>query len=64
MRKSASDLLTERIAGLGDWRGETLGRIRKLIREADPDVVEDVKWGGTPVRSHDGILCTDGSGRS
>src|SRR5258706_8581969 len=56
--KSASELISKRIAGLGDWRGETLGRMRKLIQEADPDVVEEGKWMGTPVWSHDGILCT------
>ena len=54
----ASDLISKRIAGLGDWRGKTLGRMRRLIREADPDVVEEWKWMGTPVWSHDGILCT------
>ncbi|HTP25691.1 MAG TPA: DUF1801 domain-containing protein [Anaeromyxobacteraceae bacterium] len=53
----ASVLIEEKIANLGDWRGETLGRMRKLIREADPDVVEEWKW-GVPVWSHDGILCT------
>jgi hypothetical protein len=58
MKNSASELITKRIADLGDWRGETLRRMRKLIREADPDVVEEVKWRGTPVWSHDGILCT------
>jgi hypothetical protein len=54
----ASELIDEKIAGLGDWRGETLRRMRKLIHEADPDVVEEWKWMGTPVWSHDGILCT------
>ena len=54
----ASELISERIAGLGDWRGETLGRMRKLIKDADPDVVEEWKWMGTPVWSHDGIICT------
>ena len=54
----ASVLIDQRIAELGDWRGETLGRMRKLIREADPAVVEEWKWMGTPVWSHDGILCT------
>ena len=58
MKKSGSELITRRIAQLGDWRGETLGRMRRLIREADPDVVEELKWMGTPVWSHDGILCT------
>ncbi|BDU69260.1 hypothetical protein GETHOR_13610 [Geothrix oryzae] len=55
---TASELITERIAELGDWRGETLGRMRRLIQEADPEVVEEWKWMGTPVWSHDGILCT------
>jgi hypothetical protein len=55
--QSASDLISERIAELGDWRGETLGRMRKLIKEADPDVVEEWKW-DNPVWSHDGIICT------
>jgi hypothetical protein len=54
----ASELISKRIAELGDWRGETLGRMRKLIQEADPDVVEEWKWMGTPVWSHNGILCT------
>ena len=56
--QSASELISKRItAELGDWRGETLGRMRKLIKEADPDVVEEWKW-GNPVWSHDGIICT------
>ncbi len=55
---SASELISKRIAGLGDWCGETLSRMRKLIKEADPDVVEEWKWMGTPVFSHDGIICT------
>jgi len=55
---SASELISEKIVELGDWRGETLGRMRELIRDADPDVVEEWKWRGTPVWSHDGILCT------
>ena len=55
--QSASELISKRIAELGDWRGETLGRMRKLIKEADPDVVEEWKW-GIPVWSHDGIICT------
>jgi hypothetical protein len=54
----ASELISKRIVELGDWRGETLGRMRKLIKEADPDVVEEWKWMGTPVWSHDGIICT------
>ena len=56
--RSPSALIDERIAELGDWRGETLSRMRKLIKEADPDVVEEWKWMGTPVWSHDGIICT------
>ena len=56
--QSASALITKRIAELGDWRGETLGRMRKLVKEADPDVVEEWKWMGTPVWEHDGIICT------
>lgn len=57
-KQSASDLITQRIADLGDWRGEMLGRMRALIREADPNIVEEWKWRGTPVWSHDGIVCT------
>jgi hypothetical protein len=56
--KSASDLISERIAELGDWRGDMLRRVRKLIREADPQITEEWKWRGTPVWSHDGIVCT------
>ncbi|WP_275975773.1 DUF1801 domain-containing protein [Geothrix terrae] len=56
--QSASELISGRIAELGDWRGETLRRMRELIKEADPDVVEEWKWMGTPVWSHDGIICT------
>src|SRR6202041_327193 len=56
--QSASQLISKRIAELGDWRGETLARMRKLIKQADPDVVEEWKWMGTPVWSHDGIICT------
>ena|SRR5437879_3443739 len=55
--QAASKLISERIAELGDWRAETLSRMRKLIREADPDVVEEWKW-MNPVWSHDGIICT------
>ena len=67
--QSASELIDKRIAELGDWRGETLSRMRKLIKEADPDVVEEVKWvkptsPGTPVWSHDGIICTGESYKS
>src|SRR5438477_8058896 len=54
----ASELISKRIAELGDWRGKTLSRMRKLIKEADPGVVEEWKWMGTPVWSHDGIICT------
>lgn len=60
----ASELIDERIAELGDWRGETLSRMRKLIKEIDPDVVEEWKWMGTPVWSHDGIICTGESYKS
>ena len=56
--QSASELISKRIAELGDWRGKTLSRMRKLIKEADPDVVEEWKWMGTPTWSHDGIICT------
>jgi hypothetical protein len=56
--QSASELISQRIVELGDWREETLGRMRKLIRQVDPDVVEEWKWMGTPVWSHDGIICT------
>ncbi len=56
--EAASKLISERIAELGDWRGDTLARMRALIREADPDVVEEWKWMGTPVWSHDGGICT------
>ncbi|HUP97150.1 MAG TPA: DUF1801 domain-containing protein [Usitatibacter sp.] len=56
--QSASELISRKIAELGDWRGETLGRMRQLIKEADPGVIEEWKWMGTPVWSHDGIICT------
>src|SRR5215217_4037351 len=67
--QSVSELISERIAELGDWRGETLSRMRKLLKEADPDVVEEWKWvkptrPGTPVWSHDGIICTGESYKS
>jgi hypothetical protein len=62
--QSASEMISKRIAELGDWRGKTLGRMRKLIKEADPDVVEEWKWMGTPVWSHDGIICTGESYKS
>ncbi|QDE99162.1 hypothetical protein BHS05_26910 [Myxococcus xanthus] len=56
--ESASTLISGRIAELGDWRGEALARVRALIKEAVPDVVEEWKWRGTPVWSHGGVLCT------
>ncbi|MGJ7507209.1 DUF1801 domain-containing protein [Variovorax sp. GT1P44] len=56
--RSASELISEKIAGLGDWRGETLARMRKLVKAADQEVIEEWKWMGTPVWSHDGIICT------
>ena|SRR5438128_1394868 len=67
--QSASALIDQRIAELEDWRGETLGRMRKLIKEADPEVVEEWKWAkrtnpGTPVWSHGGIICTGESYKS
>ena len=61
---AASALISKRIAELDDWRGETLGRMRALIREAVPDVVEEWKWMGTPVWSRDGIICTGESYKS
>jgi len=63
-RASASALIDARIAELGDWRGETLARIRALIRRADPEVVEEWKWRGVPVWSHAGIICTGESYKS
>lgn len=62
--QSASEFISNRIAELGDWRGQTLAVMRKLIKEADPDVVEEWKWMGTPVWSHDGIICTGESYKS
>jgi hypothetical protein len=56
--KSPSQLINARIKELGDWRGETLSRLRTLIKEADPDVVEEWKWRGVPVWYHDGMICT------
>jgi hypothetical protein len=56
--QSASELISKRIAELGDWRGKTLGRMRQLIKEAAPEAVEEWKWRGVPVWSHDGIICT------
>jgi hypothetical protein len=67
--QSAAELISKRFAELGDWRGATLSRMRKLIKEADPDAVEELKWvkpstPGTPVWSHDGIICTGESYRN
>ena len=62
--ESASQRISNRIVELGDWRGETLGRIRALIKAADPDILEEWKWMGTPVWSHDGIVCTGQSYKS
>ena len=67
--QSASELISKRIAELGDWRGKTLSTMRALIKDADPDVVEEWKWAkattpGTPVWSHDGIICTGESYKS
>ena len=62
--QSASELIDKKIAALGNWRAETLSRMRNLIKEADPDVVEEWKWMGTPVWSHDGIICTGESYKS
>jgi hypothetical protein len=56
--QSASELISKKISALADWRADTLGRMRKLIKEADPEVVEEWKWMGTPIWSHDGIICT------
>lgn len=61
---SPSDLISKRIAELDDWRGETLGKIRALIKAADPEILEEWKWMGTPVWSHDGIVCTGESYKS
>ena len=58
MAKSPSELIDARIAELGDWRGAMLGRLRGLVKEADPEVVEEWKWRGVPVWSHDGLICT------
>ena len=62
--QSASELIDRRIAELADWRGQTLSRMRSLIKAADPGVVEEWKWMGTPVWSHDGIICTGESYKS
>ena len=56
--KSPSQLIDARIKELGDWRGEMLGRLRRLVKEADPEVVEEWKWRGVPVWSHAGLICT------
>lgn len=56
--KSPSQLIDARIKELGDWRGKTLSRLRTLVKEADPEVVEEWKWRGVPVWSHDGLICT------
>ena len=56
--QTASNKITQRIKELGDWRGEMLARVRKLIHDTDPDIEEEWKWMGTPVWSHDGIVCT------
>src|SRR5262245_46390512 len=60
----ASELIDRRVAELGDWRGETLSRMRKLIKQADPEIVEEWKWMGTPVWSHAGVICTGESYKS
>lgn len=62
--QSAAERIDQRIAELGDWRGQTLSRMRKLIKAADPEVIEEWKWMGTPVWEHDGILCTGESYKS
>lgn len=62
--KPASEMIDERIANLGDWRGATLSAMRELIKQAEPDVVEEWKWMGTPVWSHGGIICTGESYKS
>jgi hypothetical protein len=56
--ESPSELIDAKIKDLGDWRGEMLSRLRALIKEADPEVAEEWKWGGTPVWSHHGLICT------
>ncbi|HEX5094943.1 MAG TPA: DUF1801 domain-containing protein [Acidimicrobiia bacterium] len=57
-QKSPSELIDERIEELGDWRGDTLGKVRKIVHDADPDVVEEWKWRGVPTWYHEGIICT------
>ena len=56
--KAAAAFIDEKIKALGDWRGRTLARVREIIHRADPEIVEEVKWMGTPVWSHDGLVCT------
>jgi hypothetical protein len=56
--KNASALIDERIKELGDWRGKMLAKVRKIIHDADPEIIEEWKWMGTPIFSHDGIICT------
>ena len=58
MSENASALIDEKIQSLGDWRGKSLAEVRKIIRDADPEIVEEWKWRGTPVWSHGGIVCT------
>ena len=58
MSENASALIDEKIQSLGDWRGKTLAKVREIIRDADPEIVEEWKWRGTPVWSHGGIVCT------
>jgi len=62
--ESASVLLNEKIAELGDWRGKMLAKVRKIIHAADPEIVEEIKWRGTPVFSHSGIVCTGETSRA
>src|SRR5438132_3090053 len=57
MPSSPSQIIDKQIAALNDWRGETMAKLRKIIHDADPDIVEELKWKGTPVFSHDGVVC-------
>ena len=57
-RQSASRLIDAKIKNLGDWRGQMLSRLRTLVKEADPEAIEELKWRGVPVWSHDGLICT------
>ena len=57
MPSSASQIIDKQIAAVKDWRGETMAKLRKIIHDADPDIVEELKWKGTPVFSHDGVVC-------